>query len=85
MSDSSEVAASSAILRARRRLHEGHCYLVANHQRAIVPGGRWRQTVIMAGARHFWRNSERSEKLPLLVLCLCLVILVALVVLRFPF
>ena len=51
---------------------------MASHQWAIAPDWQWRETSTMATSRSFWRNSDRSEKLPLLVLCLCVVVLLAL-------
>ncbi len=61
---------------------EGKNYLSASHQRAIVSGGHRRHTLNMATSRSFWRNSDRSEKLPVVVLCLCVVVLIALLWLR---
>jgi hypothetical protein len=41
---------------------------------AVIPG----ETLNMAAPRNFWRNSDKSEKLPVLVLCLCVIVLIAL-------
>ncbi len=36
----------------------------------------------MAGMRSFWKNSDRSEKVPVLVLCLCVAVLIGLLLFR---
>ncbi len=63
-------------------VNEGHNYLRARHQQAIVRGAAGRDTFIMDGMRNFWKRSDRSEKVPLLVLCLCVAVLIGLLLFR---
>ncbi len=45
-------------------------------------GSVTRDTFIMTGMRSFWKSSDKSEKVPLLVLCLCVTVLIALLLFR---
>jgi hypothetical protein len=57
-------------------------YVCATHDRAIVWLGKEDQNLRMPGMRNYWRRSDRGEKLPLLVLCLCVAVLLSLLLFR---